>query len=86
MLYELAAFLLAGDPVAGIRNGADVLLKSLFLTLGGHHGLLVFNAILLGAGAVLVGRDLRRNGQGSSWGWPRNRRPAGWSSGWWPVP
>ena len=64
MLYELAAFLLAGDPVAGIRNGADVLLKSLFLTLGGHHGLLVFNAILLGAGAVLVGRDLRRNGQG----------------------
>lgn len=47
-----------------MRNGADVLLKSLFLAFGGQHGLLVFNALLLGAGAVLVGRDLRKDRQG----------------------
>lgn len=47
-----------------MRNGADVLLKSLFLSFGGQHGLLAFNAALLGAGAVLVVRDMRRNGQG----------------------
>jgi hypothetical protein len=64
VLYELAAFGLAGSPVAGMRNGADVLLKSLFLSFGGQHGLLVFNALLLGAGAVLTGRDVRKSRQG----------------------
>ena len=49
-----------------MRNGADVLLKSLFLSFGGQQGLLVFNALLLGAGAVLVARDLRRTRQGLS--------------------
>lgn len=47
-----------------MRNGADVVLKSLFISFGGQHGLLAFNAVLLGAGAVLVGRDLRQNRQG----------------------
>jgi hypothetical protein len=64
VLYELSAFVLAGDPVGGMRNGADVVLKSLFLSFGGQHGLLAFNALLLGAGAVLVVRDVRRNRQG----------------------
>src|SRR5688572_10665449 len=66
VLYELSAFVLAGDAVGGMRNGADVLLKSLFLSFGGQQGLLVFNALLLGAGAVLVGRDLRKSRQGLS--------------------
>jgi hypothetical protein len=47
-----------------MRNGADVLLKSLFISFGGQHGLLAFNAVLLGAGAVLIGRDLRQSRQG----------------------
>ena len=47
-----------------MRNGADVVLKSFFLSFGGQHGLLAFNAVLLGAGTVLVVRDMRRNGQG----------------------
>jgi hypothetical protein len=64
VLYELSAFLLAGDPVGGMRNGADVVLKSVFLSFGGQHGLLAFNALLLGAGAGLVVRDMRRNRQG----------------------
>lgn len=61
LLYEGLAFLHNGSPYAGVRNGADVLLKSLFLTLGGANGLLVFNVALLGVGAVLIWRDLRAN-------------------------
>jgi hypothetical protein len=37
LLYELLAFVLSGDSIAGVRNGADVLLKSIFLALGGPH-------------------------------------------------
>jgi membrane protease YdiL (CAAX protease family) len=58
--YEALARLLAGDE--GIRNGADVLLKSLFVVLGGRHGLTVFAALLLGTGLVLIVRDWRKSG------------------------
>lgn len=59
LLYEALAYLLSGDAIAGVRNGADVLLKSAFLALGGRHGLTVFAILLLGVGAVLVIRDRR---------------------------
>ncbi len=62
MLYELAAFALAGDTVSGVRNGADVLLKSLFLTLGGRQGLLLFNTLLLGGLLAFLWRDMRKSG------------------------
>lgn len=45
-----------------MRNGADVLLKSLFVGLGGARGLTLFAVVLAGVGAVLVWRDLRRGG------------------------
>ena len=61
LLYELLSFVLTGSTYAGVRNGADVLLKSAFLHLGGPRGLLVFNVLLFTVGAVLVGRDLRRS-------------------------
>ena len=57
LAYEGLAFVLGGDAATGVRNGADVLLKSLFLSLGGSRGLLVFDLLLLGTGAVLVWRD-----------------------------
>ncbi len=60
--YELLALALSGDAMAGVRNGADVLLKSVFVGLGGRAGLLVFGVLLLGWGTVLVTRDLRRGG------------------------
>jgi len=60
LLYEALAYLLSGDAIAGVRNGADVLLKSAFLALGGRHGLTVFAVLLLSVGAVLVVRDRRR--------------------------
>lgn len=56
--YELLAVLL-GDRSAGVRNGADVLLKSLFMMLGGHRGLLLFNVGLFALAAWLVLRDWR---------------------------
>jgi hypothetical protein len=62
LLYELLAFTLSGDAIAGVRNGADVLLKSLFVGFGGRNGLIAFGALLLGTGAALVWRDFRRGG------------------------
>jgi len=62
LAYEALAFLLSGDAIAGVRNGADVLLKSAFTALGGRHGLTIFGLVLLGAGAVAVLRDRRKNG------------------------
>ena len=63
LLYEVLAFALSGGEVSGVRNGADVLLKSLFVTFGGRTGLTLFGALLVGGGAVLVWRDLRRAGR-----------------------
>jgi membrane protease YdiL (CAAX protease family) len=57
LLYEALAFVLSHDELTGVRNGADVLLKSVFIELGGRIGLIVFGLILLGGGAVLVRRD-----------------------------
>jgi hypothetical protein len=62
LLYELFAFTLSHDAILGVRNGADVLLKSLFVGLGGREGLIGFGLLLLGTGAGLVVRDLRRGG------------------------
>jgi hypothetical protein len=65
--YELLALALSGGAMAGVRNGADVLLKSLFLTFGGRTGLVVFGVLLLGTGAWLVWRD-RKSGGPIRWG------------------
>ncbi len=63
LAYEGLARLLTGDAVAGVRNGADVLLKSLFIAGGGRDGLTVFALLLLGVGGWLVGRDLLKHGR-----------------------
>ena len=63
LFYEVLAFTLSGDSLAGVRNGADVLLKSLFIGFGGRDGLVVFGVLLLGTGIALVARDLRRGGR-----------------------
>jgi membrane protease YdiL (CAAX protease family) len=58
--YEILARLISGE--SGIRNGADVLLKSLFILLGGRHGLTIFAVVLLGTGLFLIIRDWKRSG------------------------
>jgi hypothetical protein len=60
--YETLAFTLTHDALAGVRNGADVLLKSAFVLLGGRDGLIAFGVLLVGTGAALVWRDRRRSG------------------------
>jgi hypothetical protein len=62
LAYELLAFLLSHDALAGVRNGADVLLKSLFLGLGGRNGLIAFGIVMVGTAVVLVWQDRRRSG------------------------
>lgn len=57
--YELLAWMLSHDGT-GLRNGADVLLKWLFATLGGPRGVVLFGVLLIGLGAWLVVRDLRQ--------------------------
>lgn len=62
LLYEGLSAALSGSAYSGIRNGADVLLKTMFVSLGGRTGLTVFGVLLLGAAAVVVWRDQRRRG------------------------
>jgi len=61
LLYEFLAAAVSGSAFAGVRNGADVLLKTLFVSLGGRTGVFVFGAMLLAVGAVFVVRDFRRH-------------------------
>lgn len=63
LAYEALALSLSHGQVSGVRNGADVLLKSLFVMLGGRNGLAVFGALLVGGGAALVWKDYRRSGR-----------------------
>jgi hypothetical protein len=61
--YEILAFTLSRGEITGVRNGADVLLKSVFVALGGRNGLAIFGALLVGGGAVMVWRDVRGSGR-----------------------
>jgi hypothetical protein len=60
LLYEGLSAALSGSAVTGVRNGADVLLKTVFIALGGRWGLLVFGLLFLGIGGWIVWRDHRR--------------------------
>src|SRR5215217_5125849 len=60
--YEALAFLLSRFEMVGVRNGADVLLKHLFVALGGRYGLAAFGLVLVGGGVAMVWRDVRRSG------------------------
>jgi hypothetical protein len=63
LLYEALAAVLAHDPsLGGVRNGADVLLKSLFTAVAGYRGPLIFMAIVIGVSLWLIRRDLKANG------------------------
>src|SRR2546422_8683326 len=48
-------------PEAGLRNGADVILQSLFIAVAGAWGPVLFMACLIAVGLWLVGRDLQRH-------------------------
>src|SRR5256714_12310597 len=57
LFYQVLAVLLA-HGTRSVRNGADVLLQSLFIAVAGSWGPLVFMVCLIGVGAWLGGGDL----------------------------
>src|SRR5213080_4200979 len=60
LFYQVLAVLLA-HGTRSVRNGADVILQSLFVAVAGSWGPLVFMICLIGVGLWLVARDLRKN-------------------------
>lgn len=60
VLYELLAAGLTGVN-GGIRNGADVMLKSLFASIAGPQGPLIFAVVLIIGMLGLAWRDARKN-------------------------
>jgi hypothetical protein len=62
LLYEILAWSLSRAQLTQVRNGADVLLKSVFVAVGGRYGLSGFTALLAIAGIGLVWRDRRAHG------------------------
>jgi Type II CAAX prenyl endopeptidase Rce1-like len=60
LFYQVLAVLLT-HGTRSVRNGADVILQSLFVTVAGSWGPLVFMVCLIGVGLWLVTRDLRKS-------------------------
>ena len=61
LLYEGLAAVLPATAIAGVRNGADVLLKTVFVVFGGRTGLAAFGMLVFAAGAWVVWRDRQRH-------------------------
>jgi hypothetical protein len=59
VMYELGAAWLARGGGSGLRNGADVMLRTL-LAAGGLHGTVAFTAVLLGIAVFLVLMERRK--------------------------
>lgn len=62
IIYQvLAALAPPGPGGMGVRNGADVILESVFIWLAGAWGPRLFMLCLIGVGAWLIARDFRAN-------------------------
>ena len=62
IIYQVLAALAPGGPGGVIvRNGADVMLQSIFVWVAGAWGPRIFLLCLIGVGAWLIARDVRSN-------------------------
>ena len=62
IIYQvLAAIAPAGPGGVIVRNGADVMLQSIFVWVAGAWGPRIFLLCLIGVGAWLIARDVRSN-------------------------
>ncbi|MDP3910013.1 MAG: CPBP family intramembrane metalloprotease [Gemmatimonadales bacterium] len=61
LLYQVLAAALPAGAQGGVRNGADVLLQLLFVSIAGPWGPRLFMLLLIAAGVWLVARDFRKN-------------------------
>ena len=62
LAYEALAAVLAA-PTGGVRNGADVILRSLVGALAGRYEALAFAVVVIGTSIWLIARDLRSGGR-----------------------
>ena|SRR6266853_2151943 len=62
LLYQILATLEPAGRQGSLRNGADVILESLFIALAGRQGPLLFMICLIAGSLWLVARDMRRRG------------------------
>ena len=56
VLYEALAALLSREGV-GVRNGADVIVKDVFIAIAGPYGPILFGALLIGVSLYIIRRD-----------------------------
>jgi len=63
LLYEALAAALSRFAGEQMRNGADVMLRSLFLSVAGRRGPLLFVLCVIAVSIWLIARDLRRSGR-----------------------
>src|SRR2546425_1015311 len=61
LFYQTLAVSLS-HGARSVRNGADVILQSLFVALAGTWGPVLFMLCLIGGGLWLVARDMRAHG------------------------
>jgi len=61
LAYQVLAAFEPATPHGLVRNGADVMLETVFVALAGRSGPLLFMIVLVGVGLWLVIRDLRRH-------------------------
>ena len=63
ILYEVLAATLSRFAGEQMRNGADVMLRSVFVAVAGVRGPLLFVLCVIGVSIWLIARDLRRGGK-----------------------
>ena len=63
ILYEALAAGLSRFAGEQMRNGADVIMRSLFIAVAGRRGPLLFVLCVIGVSIWLIARDLRKGGK-----------------------
>jgi hypothetical protein len=63
LLYEALAATLSRFAGEQMRNGADVMLRSLFVSVAGRRGPVLFVLCVIAVSIWLIARDLRRSGR-----------------------
>src|SRR5689334_23936290 len=63
ILYEALAASLSRFAGEQMRNGADVMLRSLFIAVAGRRGPVIFVTYVIAVSIFLIARDLRRAGR-----------------------
>lgn len=59
ILYQVLTLVVPAGPGGGVRNGADIMLQTLFSWIAGAWGPRLFILCLIGVGAWLVAKDIR---------------------------